>query len=199
MALNNCIKSNIDAMDLIVSDFYFLLMYLRQISISDNFEFNVKCPYCDEEFKHVIKISEQNFEELNPDTFKEPLRIDLPTVNYTVLLGLPRIRIIREVSYLVNKEQNIGVADFLYVRTIAIITPDGNEVPKEDWKIFYNNLPHKDSELIIEQAKVDNGISHFTGKIKCPKCGKEIEGSSVDLNTDALFRYEPGESEYNQE
>ena len=199
MALNNCIKSNIDAMDLIVSDFYYLLMYLRQVSISDDFVFNVKCPHCDHEFKYTIKISDQKFDELDPETFKEPIRVDLPTTDYTVLLGLPRIRTIREMSWMIDTRKNIGVADFLFTRTIAIITPDGEEVPKDDWVIFYNNLPHKDSEEILKFAQFDNGLTHIVNNTTCPECGKEIEGSSIDLNADNLFRYEPGESEYNQE
>ena len=191
MALNNCIKSNIDAIDLVVSDFYYLLMYLRQVSISDDFSFNVKCPDCGHEFKYDIKISEQKFDELDKDTFVEPIRIDLPSTNYTVLLGLPRIRTIREISWMMNgTKRDIGLADVLYVRTIAIITSDGQEVPKSDWTIFYNNLPHKDYEKILEFTQIDNGISHIVGNINCPECGNEIEGSSVDLNTDALFRYE---------
>ena len=200
MALNNCIKSNIDAMDLTVTDFYYLLMYLRQVSISDKFTFNVTCPHCGHEFKHDIKISEQKFDELTEDNFKEPIRIDLPTTNYTVLLGIPRIRTIREISWLMNEsKQDIGIADVLYVRTIAIITADGNEVPKSDWVVFYNNLPHKDYDVILNFTQLDNGLSHITNNIKCPECGEEIEGSSVDLNTDSLFRYESGESEHNQE
>lgn len=197
MALNNCIKSNIDAMDLIVSDFYYLLMYLRQVSISDEFVFNVKCPHCDHEFKYTIKISEQTFDELDPDTFKEPIRVDLPTTDYTVLMGIPRIRTIREMSWMLDTRKNIGVADFLYTRTIAIITPDGKEVPKSDWIVFYNNLPHKDSEEILKFAQFDNGLNHIIKNTNCPKCGKEIEGSSVELNADALFRYESGELEHN--
>ena len=199
MALNNCIKSNIDAMDLIVSDFYYLLMYLRQVSISDKFSFSIKCPHCGNEFKYDIKISEQKFDDLDPDTFNEPIRVDLPKTDYTVLLGLPRIRTIREMSWMIEERKNIGIADFLFTRTIAIIAPNGDEVPKSDWIIFYNNLPHDDSEEILKYAQFDNGMTHIIGNTKCPKCGKEVEGSSVDLNTDALFRYEPGESEYNQE
>ena len=191
MALNNCIKSNIDAMDLTVTDFYYLLMYLRQISISDNFSFNVTCPKCEHEFKYDIKISEQKFDELDKNSFNEPIRIDLPKTNYTVLLGLPRIRTIREISWMMNEsKQDIGVADVLYVRTIAVITPDGNEVPKSDWVVFYNNLPHDDYNKILEYTQLDNGVSHIIGNVKCPECGNEIEGSSIDLNTDALFRYE---------
>ena len=199
MALNNCIKSNIDAMDLIVSDFYYLLMYLRQVSISDKFSFSIKCPHCGNEFKYDIKISEQKFDDLDPDTFSEPIRVDLPKTDYTVLLGLPRIRTIREMSWMIEERKNIGIADFLFTRTIAIIAPNGDEVPKSDWIIFYNNLPHDDSEEILKYAQFDNGMTHIIENTKCPKCGKEVEGSSVDLNTDALFRYEPGESEYNQE
>lgn len=200
MVLNNCLKSNIDAMDLTISDFYYLLMYLRQISISDDFDFNVVCPNCGNEFQYKIKISEQKFDELDPSEFREPIRVDLPTTNYTVLLGLPRIRTVREISWMISKEdtKDIGIADFLFTRTIAIITNDGNEVPREDWIIFYNNLPHKDSEEILKYAQFDNGMAHVINNTTCPKCGKEIEGSSVDLNVDSLFRYEPGESEHNK-
>lgn len=200
MVLNNCIKSDIDAMDLTVTDFYYLLMYLRQASISDNFSFNVTCPHCGHEFKYDIKISEQKFEELDESVFEEPIRIDLPMTNYTILLGIPRIRTIREISWIMSEsKQDVGIADVLYVRTIAIITPNGEEVPKSDWVVFYNNLPHKDYETILNYTQFDNGLSHIVKNITCPECGKEIEGSSVDLNTDALFRYESDEPEYNQE
>ena len=199
MTLNNCIKSNIDAMDLVVSDFYFLLMYLRQISISDEFAFSIECPHCGNKFRYNIKISEQTFDELDKDNFKEPVRVDLPTTDYTVLLGLPRIRTIREMTWLLGKNKNIGIAEFVTTRTIAIITPDGEEVPKEDWIIFYNNLPHKDYEVLLDLAKFDNGMTHIVKNTKCPNCGKEIEGSSVNLNVDALFRYDTGEPESNQE
>ena len=190
MALNNCLKSNIDAMDLVVSDFYYLMMYLRQVSISDKFVFNITCPHCGHEFKYEIKISEQKFDELDPETFKEPVRVDLPKTDYTVLLGLPRIRTIREMSWLLGEKKNVGIADFLVTRTIAIISSDGREVPKEDWTIFYNNLPHEDSEIMIKQVQFDNGLTHIIDDINCPECNEVIEGSSVDLNTDALFRYE---------
>lgn len=200
MVLNNCIKSNIDAMDLTVTDFYYLLMYLRQISISDNFSFNVTCPNCGNEFKYDIKISEQKFDELDKSSFEEPIRIDLPITNYTILLGLPRIRTIREISWIINNnKEELGLANVLYARTIAIITPDGNEVPKSDWVIFYNNLPHKDYEEVLKYNDLGNGLSHIVKNTVCPNCGKEVEGSSVDLNTDALFRYESDEPEYNQE
>lgn len=199
MALNNCLKSNIDAMDLIVSDFYYLMMYLRQISISDKFTFNITCPHCGKDFKYEIKISDQKFEDLDPATFEEPIRVDLPKTDYTVLLGLPRIRTIREMSWLLTERKSVGIADFLFTRTIAIISPDGAEVPKEDWVIFYNNLPHEDSEVILKFAQFDNGLTHVVNNATCPECGKEIEGSSINLNTDDLFRYEQGESERNQE
>lgn len=200
MALNNCIKSNIDAMDLVVTDFYYLLMYLRQVSISDKFSFDVTCPYCGHNFKYDIKISEQKFDELDSSTFEEPIRIDLPMTNYTVLLGLPRIRTIREISWIINNnKEDLGIANVLYTRTIAIITPDGNEVPKSDWIVFYNNLPHKDYDIILKYTEFDSGLKHIVNNTKCPECGKEIEGSSVDLNTDALFRYESDEPEYNKE
>lgn len=190
MALNNCLKSNIDAMDLIVSDFYYLMMYLRQISISDKFTFNITCPHCGKDFKHEIKISDQKFDDLNPETFQEPIRVDLPKTDYTVLLGLPRIRTIREMSWLLTEKKSVGVADFLFTRTIAIISPDGQEVPKEDWIIFYNNLPHEDAEIILQQAQFDNGLTHIVSRAVCPECGKEIEGSEINLNADELFRYE---------
>ena len=200
MVLNNCLKSNIDAMDLTVTDFYYLLMYLRQISISDDFVFEVTCPNCDHKFDYKIKISEQTFDELDEKDFIDPIRIDLPATNYTVLLGVPRIRNIREISWMINdSKKDIGVADIMYSRTIAIITPEGDEVPKKDWVVFYNNLPHKDYEKILKFTQFDNGLNHIVKDTTCPSCGEVVKGSSVDLNTDALFRYESDESESNQE
>lgn len=190
MALNNCIKSNINAMDLVISDFYYLLIRLRQLSISDKFSFDIECPHCGYKFNHEIKISDINFDELDND-YKEPKRIDLPQTGSTVLIGLPRIKTIREMSWMINNSTtDVGLAEFFYTRTFAVITKDGEEVPKEDWIVFFNNLPHKDNTILVDELTFDSGISHIIKEAKCPNCGETIEGSAVELNTDALFRYE---------
>ena len=190
MALNNCIKSKISAMDLVVSDFYFLLTRLRQISISDKFAFDIKCPHCGYSFNYEVKISDINFDELSND-YEEPKRIDLPQTGATVLMCLPRIKTIREMSWMINNtESDVGLAEFFHTRTLAVITKDGEEVPKDDWVYFFNNLPHKDNTLLVEQMSFDSGISHIISETSCPNCGSVIEGSAIELNTDALFRYE---------
>lgn len=191
MALNNCIKSNISAMDLLVPDFYYLLLYLRKISISDKFTFRLECPNCGKTFDYDINISDIEFDETVDDDFSEPIRVDLPASGYTVLLGMPRIKTIRELSWFINNSTtDVGVAEFMYTLTIAIITKDGEELPKEDWIVFYNNLPHSDSKLLNEKAMFKNGLQHVIKEAHCPDCGTEIEGSSVDINTDALFLFQ---------
>lgn len=191
MALNNCLKSNINAIDLVVSDFYYLLLRLRQLSISDKFSFDIECPHCKYKFTYDIKIADINFDELD-NSYEEPKRIDLPQTGCTVLACLPRIKTIREISWFINNSATpeVGLAEFFYTRTLAIITPDGEEVPKDDWIVFFNNLPHKDNSILVEQLSFDSGISHIINETACPHCHETIEGSAIELNTDALFRYE---------
>lgn len=196
MVLNNCIASDIDAMDLLMYDYTYLLFYLRKISFSDEYIFDITCPVCDNRFKDGFKISDIEFDEL-PKDFKEPYKIDLPVSKYTVILSMPRIKHIKEFdkiqSELSPKERReySGIADMFAIRTEAVIDNNGEIVQKEDWVEFYQSLPPKDRAELTRNSSFDSGVDKVMEKVICPNC-ESIIGGAIPVNDD-FFHFGWGE------
>lgn len=192
MALNNCIESNVKAEDLLLYDYPYLLFYLKKISYEDEHKFNVQCPYCFNEFEAGFKISELKFTEA-PEFLKDPYKIDLPVSKYSVLLFLPRVKHLKEIEEIQKripyseKDSFSGISKMFSIRTAAIITDKGEEVPREDWEEFYSSLPTKDRFTLTESSTFDNGLSKIMENINCPKC-KSVIGGGIPI-TDDLFRF----------
>jgi len=192
MALNNCIESDIDAEDLLMYDYTYLLFYLRKISFGDSYSFNLTCSNCGHEFRDGFNISEIKFEEL-PDDFKEPYRIDLPVSKYTVVLTMPRVRHIREFENkqdkmtVKQKQEYSGISDLFSIRTAAIIDNKGEAVPKEYWVEFFKSLTAKDRAVLTKNAVIESGVNKVMDNIVCPNCETKI-GGSIPV-TDEFFRF----------
>lgn len=193
MVLNNCIASDIDAMDLLMFDYTYLLFYLRKISFGDDYNFDVTCQNCGHKYDSGFKISELKFEEL-PKSFKEPYKVDLPISKYTVILQMPRVRHIREFddlqSNLTSKERKeySGIADMFSIRTASIINNEGDLVPKEDWVEFYKSIPAKDRAELSKHSSFETGLNKVMENIVCPNC-ETVAGGSIPVSDD-FFRFE---------
>lgn len=189
MVLNNCIASNICADELLEFDYNYLLFYLRKISISDTFKFKQVCPVCGEINIIDIKISDLVFDEL-PKDFKEPIKINFPQTKYTVLLRLPRVndlRILKKRFSTDDSLNNITTGSIYLTRTLAIVSKDGKEVPKEEWENFYSSLPLKDFKELVDNTSQSSNIDKLSDSVKCTECGATI-GGGIPI-TDDLFLF----------
>lgn len=193
MVLNNCIASDIDAMDLLMYDYTYLLFYLRKISFGDSYNFDITCPNCGHKYNTGFKISDIVFNEL-PKDFKEPYKIDLPISKYTVIMSMPRVRHSREFDDLQNKltskerKEYSGISDIFAIRTISIIDNEGNLLPKEDWVEFYKSIPAMDRAELSKYSVIESGINKVMENLVCPNCDTVI-GGSIPI-TDEFFRFE---------
>jgi hypothetical protein len=192
LALDNCIESNVKSEDLLLYDYPYLLFYLKKISYEDEHKFQVQCPYCLTDFEAGFKISELKFTEV-PDFLKDPYKIDLPISKYSILLFLPRVKHLKEFEDVQKnipfseKDSFSGISKMFSIRTAAIITDKGQEVPKEDWEEFYSSLPTRDRHVLTEKSTFDNGLSKVMDNITCPNCSTVI-GGGIPI-TDDLFRF----------
>lgn len=194
MVLNNCIQSNVKAEDLLLYDYTYLLFYLKKISYQDEHTFIIQCqnPDCGHVFESGFKISDLKFDEI-PASMKEPYQIDLPQTKYTTVFEIPRVRHLKEYETAQNLATKIkdssfsGLAKLFAVRTLAIVSKDGEEVPKEDWVDFYKALPTKDRHVLSEESRFDNGVSKIMETITCPICKTVMKGG-IPI-TDDLFRF----------
>ncbi len=188
MVLENCIASNIDAKDLLIFDSNFLFFYLRQISYGDEYKFGIKCPNCKKTFKHNIKISELNFEEM-PKELKEPIDIKLPYTKYTVSLILPRVYhtevIYQERAKMDEDEEDLKLLSTALATTISIKDKNGIEISQRDWKEFYLAIPGMDRALIQDKTTYDTGIDEIKN-INCPLCG-DIFNANIPMGVE-FFR-----------
>jgi len=193
MVFENCIASNIDAKDLLSYDSTYILFALRQISYGDEYTFTKKCSNdsCGKEFKHTIKISELEFNEL-PDDIEEPIELTLPKTKYNVSLILPRVFHTEQIQMMREKRKDATTGDRetilidqLLVTTLSITSPDGDEVPQKDWKDFYEEIPSFDRAHISDAVRFNVGIDELED-VECPYCGTE-QGGNIPIGIE-FFR-----------
>lgn len=181
--LDRCIESDISAKDILMFDSNFLMYYLRGISYGDEYTFNVTCTnsMCERKFDHKVIISELVFEELSKDVV-EPIIIQLPKSGFTVKTMLPRLYHSEE---LVLKDHNrkkttedteTRLVDNLLVTTVEVLDFNGEDVPKRDWKEFYEALPGMDTAELREKTTFSTGVDELKG-VSCPYCETEYNGS----------------------
>ena len=181
LVFRNCIKSNIDPRDLLSSDRLFLMFWLRGISYGHQYTFTLRCPSatCGRQFKYTIDISKQPIKEIDPD-ISEPIELELPKTKAIIYYRLPRGRDEEQLRRL--EEKAVGFNDIdnttterLKILIERIITPDGSELPKEQWDAFLNSLIAYDSAYIRQDMiSKDAGIEPIKNVI-CPYCDEQFE------------------------
>lgn len=193
MVFENCIASNIDAKDLLSYDSTYLLFALRQMSYGDEYTFSKKCSNdsCGKEFKHTIKISELEFNEL-PEDLEEPIELTLPKTKYNVSIILPRVFHTEQIQMMREKRKDAStkdretiLIDQLLVTTLSITDPDGDEVPQKDWQDFYEEIPSYDRAHISDAVRFNVGVDELE-EVECPYCGTE-QGGNIPIGIE-FFR-----------
>ncbi len=92
MIFSRCILEKLDSDNFLVEDRGFLLIYLRGISFTPDYEVSIKCPECGEKFAHVIDLDNDLSLDYCPEDFGPTLTDILPTSGYKVTYRLPTIK-----------------------------------------------------------------------------------------------------------
>lgn len=187
MIFRKCLREQYRPEDFLTIDRTYLLIYLRGISYSPNYEVEVKCPDCDRKFATTINL-DTLYKENCPDDFGPILQDVLPQTKlpftYRLSTGDDE-QIITE--YRENRARQYGdsaVDDTLIYRTATLLDNIDGITSKNELLILLKNLPISDVSYIrncISEPPfgVDTNV-----EIVCPNCMQDFE---VDLPMEANF------------
>lgn len=82
MIFRNCLQEQIDPEELLTVDRTFLLIYLRGISYTPDYEVQIKCPECEAKFPHNINLDRLHLEYCPDDFDQSQLETILPATGF---------------------------------------------------------------------------------------------------------------------
>jgi hypothetical protein len=186
MIFNKCIQEDYNAEDFLTEDRTYLLIYLRGISYTPQYDVEVVCPGCDRRFGHTINLNEL-YVDACPDDFHQNIMTDiLPTSNipfkYRLSTGADEQRI-QDYRERKNKEAT-GTDDTLLYRSSMLILDLGGITNKNEILQLLKQLPINDVAYIRNTVSeppfgVDTDVD-----IYCPGCLQEF---TIDLPLEADF------------
>jgi len=89
MIFNRCIKEGFDSNNFLTADRTYLLIFLRGISYSPDYDVEVKCPFTDKQFTTTINLASLFLEQCPLNYGVQNLQGVLPTTGYKFTFRLP--------------------------------------------------------------------------------------------------------------
>lgn len=174
--LRNCLDgSDEDIETWLIGDRYYLMIAIRKLTFGDDFEFSVKCPYCDFKSSQSILLSELKTQKpkIDPDGEGETI---LPQTGKKVKFRLLKGKDERTLMKMGKNDDNF-VAGLLRLHTTEV---EG----ESDLMDFFSALNAVDSKHLQEEIeKVDCGVDTLI-ECECPECQEDYE---IDMPMDRSF------------
>jgi len=192
--LKSCIASDIDPLDLLVTDRLFILAYLKIISYGPNTKISVTCTKesCKSKFDKVVDLEKELDVKYLSEVFKEPFSVILPVsgevVELRLIRGSDELRLSRLNENFKRSNNKLTVNPIYIYQLIApIVSVNGEKLSDEELFSWCENLIGRDSQTLQQELlRWDSGIStEFS--VTCANCGTEM---MVELPTDTFFRPE---------
>lgn len=187
MIFQRCIKEDYRVENLLSIDRTYLLIYLRGISYSENYQVEVKCPDCERKFETVINLTEMYVDPC-PDDYGPILQDVLPSTklpfSYRLSTGKDEQDITDYRDRRVKNHGDMAADDTLTYRTATLLNEIDGISAKNELQILLRRLPINDVSYIrncINEPPfgVDTDI-----EIVCPLC---LHDFTVDLPLEADF------------
>jgi len=187
MIFQRCLKEQFRPEQLLTIDRTYMLIYLRGISYSPNYDVEVKCPECEKKFGTTIDLNTLYVEPC-PETYGPQLQDVLPTTKLPFSYRLSTGRDEQEITdYRDRRIKAFGDAsadDTLIYRTSMLLDDIDGLTNKGELQILLKNLPISDvsyARNCINEPPfgVDTNV-----EIVCPSCLQDFE---VDLPLEANF------------
>ena len=188
MIFDRCIKERIDTEDLLSVDRTHLLIYLRGISYTPQYDVEIKCPNCGTKFQTVIDLNSLDVEECPSDFGPEQLEGTLPMSGFTFRYRLSLGKDEQQISlYRDKKIQEFGDQsedDTLLYRTALLIDEIEGVTMLKEIQHLLKKLP------IADVAHLRNEINQPPFGVKtevpmlCPACTEDFK---IDLPLETSF------------
>ena len=188
MIFQRCIKENFDTESLLSVDRTHLLIYLRGISYTPEYDVEIKCPDCGIKFSSVINLNELEIEAC-PETFgPEETSGELPTsgfnYNFRLATGADEQEITNYRERRIAKWGDQSEDDTLLYRTALLLEDIEGVTMKKEIVLLLKRLPindvaHLRNEINDPPFGVDTEVP-----MVCPSCTEEFE---IDLPLETNF------------
>jgi hypothetical protein len=181
MILENCIKSDVDPMNLLSSDRMYILFYLRGMSYGLEYDFNVRCYRCGADFTQKINIDKLPIKEWKTqEEAEEPWEMVLPVSGCKVVSHYMRgyeenalVEQTQEIKSFEEADDDIGISMGMLIE--EVYDADGNKLSEQDKIDFIENMIAGDTGAWREENNErDCGIKTLKN-IKCPRCTSTLE------------------------
>lgn len=181
MILDNCIKSEVDPMQLLSSDRMYILFYLRGMSYGLEYDFNVRCYRCGTDFTQKLDIDKLPIKEWhNADEAAEPWEMVLPVTGFKVVSHYMRgfeenelVEETQEVKSFDEADDDIGISMTMLIEEVH--DPDGEKLNDQDKVDFIENMIAGDTSAWRDETnEKESGIKTLKN-IRCPRCTSVLE------------------------
>lgn len=188
MIFERCIRENIQADKLLSVDRTFLLIYLRGISYTPQYDVEIKCPQCGTQFGTTIDLNALEVDEC-PDSYgPEQLTDVLPTsgLEFTYRLGCGGDEA-QVAAYRERMAKEFGdnrMDDTMSYRTSILLEELAGIRDKVQLKVLANKLPINDLNYIRNLVNEPPFGVNTQIDLQCPSCLAEFD---VDLPLESSF------------
>jgi hypothetical protein len=199
MIFRRCIKEQINTEDLLSSDRTNLLIYLRGISYTPEYDVEIKCPNCSIKFAHVIDLNDMDV-EVCPDNFgPDQLSGVLPTSKFRYRYRLATGQDEQEInSYREKRIQQWGDQgddDTLLYRTALLLEEIEGVTLKKELAQLLAKLPIQDVSYLRNEINTPPFGVDTELPILCPSCTEEFK---IDLPLETSFFFPRKKASENQ-
>jgi Zn-finger nucleic acid-binding protein len=188
LIFQKCVKEPINTEELLSMDRTYLLIFLRGISYTPEYDVEIKCPECSTKFNTMIDLNAIEVDGCPDDFGVEQLTGTLPTTGWTFRYRLPTGKDELAVNkYREERVKNFGDQsedDTLLYRTALMLEEIQGVTNTQEIKYLLSKLPINDvAHLRNVVSDPPFGVDTAIGMM-CPQCNAEFE---VDLPLEANF------------
>jgi len=187
MIFQRCLQEQFRAEELLTIDRTYLLIWLRGISYTPEYDVEVKCPACEKRFSTAIDLNSLYVDQC-PDNFGPELTDVLPKTGWTFNYRLSRGKDEQEIQdYRERRAKLLGDSspdETLTYRTALLLERVEGVSNKNELQTLIKSLPIQDVSFIRNCINEPPFGVDTTIPINCPMCMHEFE---VDLPLEANF------------
>lgn len=188
MIFRRCIKEPINTEELLSTDRTHLLIFLRGISYTPEYDVEIKCPNCSIKFAHVIELDQLGVDVCPDDFTADSLTGTLPVTGFSYTYRLATGQDEQEIAAYrekrINQWGDQGEDDTLLYRTALLLDDIEGVTMKKELALLLKKLPIQDvahlrNEINQPPFGVDTELP-----ILCPNCSEEFK---IDLPMETNF------------
>ena len=188
MIFKRCIKENIDTESLLSVDRTYLLIYLRGISYTPEYDVEIKCPDCGIKFSSVIDLNNLDVNGCPEEFDGDELGVNLPTsgfsYNFRLATGADEQEITTYRERRIQAWGDQSEDDTLLYRTALLLEDIEGVTMKKELALLLKRLPINDvAHLRNEINEPPFGVDTDVAMV-CPSCTEEFK---IDLPLETNF------------